>query len=124
MGLTLHRLENSGKDIPIALLYSVADTQETSRSNPTLNHEEVSNSIICVLEGCTGLPSDHILIPERVKIAGHDEDDTVLSGCLRTALKELIPVEVPIESSSRDILNTLGERSQLSAKYIYTQSTH
>lgn len=116
-------MKDSPIDIPLALLYSIADSHEASWSNPNLSHTEVSDSVICVLEGCIGIPRGHQFAAERIKLFGQEQDDSVLSNHLRTALKEVSPVVSNISEKSQDILRTLGKVSRHRYQVSFHQDT-
>lgn len=104
--LTSCRLENSKKDIPIALLYSVEDTRATSKSSSEPNPQESSEEVICILEGCVGIPRGHIIAPER--LSSDLTDQAVLSGHVRRSLAERTSVVVDIQPRTRELLGELG----------------
>ncbi|KAL2062576.1 hypothetical protein VTL71DRAFT_5648 [Oculimacula yallundae] len=104
-------IENAEEDIPIALLYSVADS--TTSSNVATSRSESPNSncsmpsSICVLEGVIGIPANHELAPQVVDLELSD-------GCLAPALKkaqlEMGPIILPVKEKTQEQFDRLKWR--------------
>ncbi|PBP17289.1 M2QJ, histidine kinase-group XI protein [Diplocarpon rosae] len=89
----LRGIENAPKDIPVALLYSVADSSISSGRKNVSNRNGDDSSPGCVLEGAVGIPAGHELAPAFVDIEG---TDTYLASAMRRASREMSPVVVPM----------------------------
>jgi PAS domain-containing protein len=84
-------IKDADKDIPLALLYSVADQRLASQRSKSPNSSEPNGpaSTICILEGSIGIPTGHVLAPESLDL---DNDDNSLVPKMKKAMREMKPV--------------------------------
>ncbi|KAE9364382.1 hypothetical protein N431DRAFT_354787 [Stipitochalara longipes BDJ] len=102
-------IEDADKDIPLALLYSVADQKLASQRSKSLDVKETNGpaSTICILEGLVGIPAGHKLASESLDL---DNDNTCLVSSIREAMKEMTPVLVQIEDSWKEMFEGIEWR--------------
>jgi len=93
-------IEDADKDIPLALLYSVADEKLASQRSRSPKSKETKGpaSTVCILEGSIGIPAGHDLVPESVNL---EDDSTCLVSKMKQAMKEMIPIIVQIDDKSK-----------------------
>lgn len=112
------------KDIPLALLYSVADSttatasrassrgsNSTSSSGKSPTPPRSSRNVpatLCLLEGSLGIPEGHALAPQTIDL--ETEKMTCVVNAVQRALKKMTTVLVPIEEEDRDALNGIEWR--------------
>jgi PAS domain-containing protein len=91
-------IEDADKDIPLALLYSVADQKLASErsKSPGVKETNGTASTICILEGSLGIPENHKLASDSLDL---DNDSNSLISSIRDAMKEMTPVLVQIDDS-------------------------
>ncbi|KAG4441101.1 hypothetical protein IFR05_003391 [Cadophora sp. M221] len=104
-------IENADKDIPIALLYSVADSATSLNLAPS-NSESPSGtftmpSAICILEGSIGITPGHELAPNIIDL---ELADTCLASSMKKAKLQMGPVVVPVTDRTREQLKKLEWR--------------
>jgi PAS domain-containing protein len=102
-------IESADKDIPLALLYSVADQKLASKRSkcPNLNETNCQASTICILESLIGIPVDHELAAESLDLGN---DDTCLVSPLKKAIKEMTPVVVQVDDKLKDMFGRIEWR--------------
>jgi PAS domain-containing protein len=117
----LRGIEDAEKDIPLALVYSLADTTTGSRiptNIPPVSQSPQSIALseappsaistICILEGYIGIPKGHPSAPETVIF--ESDDKSYLKSALRQALQELMPVLVPLAQEAKNELSGINCR--------------
>ena len=102
-------IEDADKDIPLALLYSVADQKVASQrsKSPGVKETNAPASTVCVLEGLVGISASHRLASESLDL---DHDDTCLTSSIKEAMKEMAPVVVQIEDSWSEMFEDIKWR--------------
>jgi hypothetical protein len=93
-------IEDAEKDVPLALLYSVADAAvalKISSESQGSNSPASTSSTVCILEGSVGIPAGHALAPPTLDLA---DDQSCLTSSFKKAMTEMNPVLVPIEEGS------------------------
>jgi hypothetical protein len=90
----------------MAILYSAADAEETSNETSPEEAPSDPDSIVCSLEGCTGIPQDHQLTPQILELS---KDQSLLSSYLKQAATERRPIVVPLEGQMQDIMRDIRE---------------
>lgn len=102
-------IEDADKDIPLALLYSIADqklaSKRTKSPNPT--ESNVPASTVCILEGLIGIPAGHPLAPESFDL---DNEDTSLASTMQKAMKDMILVVAQIDDKSKELFERIEWR--------------
>ena len=97
-------LKVADKDIPLALLYSVAPTTPGSSRGPSPASAHVaSRSLVCYLEASFGIPTDHGLCPPKLNA---ETDLACVLPYFTEAMETMSPVVIPIRPN---ILRELGE---------------
>lgn len=81
----------------MAILYLVADAEE---AHPP------PGSVMCVLEGCVGIPQDHQLTPKYLDL---NKNQSLISSYLKQAATEMNPIVVQLEGQMQDYLKEIGE---------------
>lgn len=102
-------IEDADKDIPLALLYSVADQRlapQRSKS-PNVSEPKVPASTVCILEGSVGITNGHVLAPESIDL---DNDDSSLATKMKQALKEMTPVVGQISEKAKEMYQGIDWR--------------
>jgi hypothetical protein len=100
-------LEYADKDVPFALLYSVANVSEAARLSSTSEIPGTAASVFCTLEGFIGIQDHHSFAP-----AGFDltQDRNWLSASFQGAEMSLKPVLLPIEQGLQKSLEDIEWR--------------
>ncbi|PVH76512.1 hypothetical protein DL98DRAFT_592105 [Cadophora sp. DSE1049] len=115
----LRSIENADKDIPMALLYSVADSATSSSLSPPRSETPRGScmmpSSICILEGTIGITAGHDFAPNHVDL---ENTDSYLVPVLRQAQQEMSPVVVPVKEQ------TMGNFNDLEWRGFGVPSTH
>lgn len=88
----LDGISGADKDIPVAFLYSVADSTASSTEPGS------APSSFCILEGCVGVPIGHELVPAVVNL---EDPECYLAPALLKARHEMGPVVAPISEAMR-----------------------
>lgn len=119
-------IEEADKDIPLALLYSVADSTTASASRASSQESRSTSSsaskpstplrasrdalsALCILEGSLGMPEGHALAPQTIDL--ETERMTCVVDAVQRALKEMTTVVVPIKGEEdRDALSSIEWR--------------
>ncbi|KAH7324107.1 hypothetical protein BKA65DRAFT_555769 [Rhexocercosporidium sp. MPI-PUGE-AT-0058] len=104
-------IENADTDIPIALLYSVADSATSSNLAPSKSENShgtrTMTSSICVLEGSIGITAGHELAPAVVDL---EASDSFFASALKKAELEMGPVIVQVKKQTREQFKELTWR--------------
>ncbi|CZT53029.1 related to sensory transduction histidine kinase [Rhynchosporium secalis] len=95
-------IKDAEKDIPIALLYSIADSATTSSLAPSKPEASTvtgsPSPSICVLEGAVGIPTGNELAPQVIDV---ELSDSCLGIALKEAQLEMGPVVVPVKERTQ-----------------------
>jgi len=108
---------SSALDIPLAILYSVDSyTHMASDDGEAPNAPSSTASLVCLLEGSLGVPTNHALIPETLDL---EQDDLGLASKLRDAFlsRELLVLRasdgtLPTELFEGVALRGFGDRCE------------
>jgi hypothetical protein len=102
-------IEDADKDIPLALLYSVADQELALRRSKSPNPTEagVSEPTVCILEGSIGIPAGHHLAPEILDL---DNDDTCFGPTIRQAMTNMGPVVGQVDEKLKEMFEGIEWR--------------
>jgi len=102
-------IEGADKDIPLALLYSVAVQKLASKRSkfPSLSETNGPASTVCILESLIGIPVDHELAAESLDLGS---DDTCLVSPLKKAIEEMTPVVVQVDGKLKDMFERIEWR--------------
>jgi PAS domain-containing protein len=90
-------IEDADRDIPLAMLYSVADEAVASKiSSKSQNPCSPAStpSTVCILEGSIGIPAGHAIAPSELDLA---DDHSCLISAFKKAMTEMAPVVIPVE---------------------------
>ena len=95
-------LQDAEKDIPLAMLYSVAATMsESSRGTSPFTASDTPASLTCYLESSIGIPKGHVLATSKLN-AG--TDPACILPYFNEAMETMSPVVVPIRPEIQDVL--------------------
>lgn len=104
-------IQNSDKDIPIALLYSVADSSTSSNLAPSKlampNDPCTMSSFVCLLEGSIGIPAGHALAPNLIDLG---DPNTTLAPAFKKSQQEMGPVVVEVTDETWELFKNLEWR--------------
>ena len=102
-------IEDADKDIPLALLYSVADQKLASQRSKSLNANDTTDpaSTVCILEGSVGIPTGHELASDSLNL---DNDNTYLVSTMKKAMKEMTPVVAQVGDKLKKMFEGLEWR--------------
>jgi hypothetical protein len=106
---TILGIEGTDKDIPLALLYSVAVQKLASKRSkfPNLNETNGPASTVCILESLIGIPVGHELAAESLDLGS---DETCLASPLKKAIEEMTPVVVQVDGKLKDMFERIEWR--------------
>jgi PAS domain-containing protein len=97
-------LEYADKDVPFALLYSVANVSEAARLSSTSEIPGTAASVFCTLEGFIGIQDRHSFAPVGFDLT---QDRNWLSASFQSAERSLKPVLLPIEQELQKSLEDI-----------------
>jgi hypothetical protein len=90
-------IEDADKDIPLAMLYSVADEAVASKfSSKSQNpcSPDSTPSTVCILEGSVGVPAGHAIAPSELDLA---DSQSCLVSTFKKVMTEMTPTVLPVE---------------------------
>ena len=99
-------LEDAEKDVPLAMLYSVASTTPIASkvASPTpLNKSNLGTPppLTCFLEASFGIPKGHVLAPAKLQ---SETDPACILPWMYECLETIAPVKIPIRPEIQDLL--------------------
>ena len=104
LSLTVISLESAPTDIPLAVLYTVADPSQAMKDVPP-PMLPISPGTVCLLEGCIGIDPGHWLSPHRVDF---DSDHSCYARTFREAMNQPNPLEIPLDEETQKMANALS----------------
>jgi hypothetical protein len=104
LSLTVISLESAPTDIPLAVLYTVADPSQAMKDVPA-SMLPISPGTVCLLEGCIGIDPGHWLSPHRVDF---DNDHSCYARTFREAMNQPNPLEIPLDEETQKMANALS----------------